>query len=134
MIILDSNIWIAFLHKKDNQNKKAEKIITSLSGGIAITEYIILEVSSVLAIKAGKNIADKFIEFVLDNSDIQLLLSNNNFFHDTIRLFVKMRNDKLSFVDVSLLNLSNVYNIITFDQNLEESISKFLKSNGKSFN
>lgn len=125
MIILDSNIWIAFLNKNDNQNKKAEKIISSLSGGIAITEYIILEVSSVLSIKAGKNVADKFIEFVLDNNDIQLLLSNDGFFHDTIGLFAKIKNNKLSFVDVSLLNLSNLYKIITFDQNLEKSIKNF---------
>ena len=50
MIIVDSNIWIAWLHAGDSQHARAQKIMDRFVslGGAAITEYVILEVSTVL--------------------------------------------------------------------------------------
>lgn len=124
MIIFDSNVWIAFFNKEDSQNKKALKIVIREKDNIAITEYIILEVASVVAIKAGKNLADKFLEFILNNNNIKVLLSSNDFFYNTVENFIKTESKKLSFVDISLLYLSNTYKIITFDKDLAKLIKK----------
>ena len=47
MIILDSNIWIAYLNKNDNQHNKAVSFFDKIKENILITEYIILEVATV---------------------------------------------------------------------------------------
>lgn len=125
MIIFDSNVWVAFFNKEDSQNKKALEIVIKEKDNIAITEYIILEVSSILALKAGKNIADKFLEFILNNNNIKVLLSSNDFFYNTVENFIKTESKKLSFVDISLLYLSNTCQIITFDKDLAKIIKKF---------
>ena len=52
--ILDSNVWIAFLHKGDSQHKKAQRIFARQKEPIVIPEYVIIEVSSVLLQKASK--------------------------------------------------------------------------------
>lgn len=122
MIILDSNIWIAFLNESDNQHKKAEKVFQGIGDSIIITEYIILEVASVLTMRANKNIADKFTELIIDNKNIKILLSNKIFFNKTVKNFLNYPKNNLSFTDISLLSLSGKYNIITFDKNLEKAI------------
>ena len=131
MTILDSNVWIAFFNESDNQHKKAEKVFRKIGDSIIITEYVILEVASVLTIRASKNIADKFIEFVVDNENIKILLSNENSFKRIVKNFLNYPKSNLSFVDISLLNLSGKYDIITFDKNLEKAVKKtcnYLKS------
>lgn len=124
MIIFDSNIWIAFFNISDSQHKKAEKILENISGKIFITEYVILEVSSVLLFKVNKGVANKFIEIVLNNKDIEILFSDKDFFQGTLGCFQNEKTGKLSFIDVSFLYLSNFYNVFTFDKKLEEAIRK----------
>ena len=122
MTILDSNVWIAFFHKNDNQHKKAEKIIKELDTKIIIPEYIITEIASILCFKASKKIAVTFLESILDNNDIEILLSNKQIFNNTVNNFINDKNDKLSFVDTMLLCLSKKYQLITFDKNLQKAI------------
>lgn len=123
MKIFDSNIWVAFLNINDSQHKKANKIFTSLDNGkIIITEYIIGEVATILLFKAGKEIADKFIELVLDNKNIEVLLSDGYIFKDTISRFQQGFKKKLSFIDVSLVCLSDSYEVMTFDDDLKREL------------
>lgn len=129
MIIFDSNIWIAFFNISDTQHKKAGKILENINAKIVITEYIILEVSSVLLFKAGKDIANKFIEIVLNNKDIEILLSEENFFRGALYCFQNEETGKLSFIDVSLLHLSKFYSVFTFDKKLEKEIWKAADGN-----
>ncbi len=123
MIILDSNVWIAFLDKSDSQHKQAEKIFNELKQKIIITEYIILEVCSVLSLKVNKKVADSFIEMAFNNRDIEVLLSDEHFFKETTKLFLNCLYTHLSFADISLLYLSNFYNVITFDKELQKAIN-----------
>ena len=124
MVILDSNVWIAYLNKNDSQHKKAEQIFQKLNKPLILPEYIILEICSVLAIRASKNVSDKFIKVFLYNQDIQILLSNEKLFINTLKRFLDKTSKKLSFVDAALLHLSKSYEIITFDLNLQKAIKK----------
>ena len=123
MIILDSNVWIAFFHKNDNQHKKAEKIIKELNAKIIIPEYIITEIASILCFKADKKIAVIFLNSVLDNDDIEILLSNEIIFNNTVNNFIDDSGNKLSFIDTTLLCLSKKYKIVTCDKNLQIAIA-----------
>ncbi|HAM88058.1 MAG: hypothetical protein US83_C0019G0004 [Candidatus Falkowbacteria bacterium GW2011_GWC2_38_22] len=125
MIILDSNIWIAYLNKNDNQHNKAVSFFDKIKENILITEYIILEVATVLSMRIDKKTADSFIDFVTNNQDIEVMSSSDEFFKKTLDFFLKYKNGNLSFVDVSLLMLSKKFQVFTFDRNLEREIVKF---------
>jgi len=124
MIILDSNVWIAFFHKSDSQHKKAEEILKTIDNLIMMPEYVIVEVSSVLNLRAGKKISNSFLENVLSNENIEILLSDEEFFSGVVESFIKSENKKLSLVDTSLLYLSKSYKVITFDKNLQRALKK----------
>ncbi len=124
MKILDSNIWIAFFNIEDSQHNKAQKIFKVLENEkIIITEYIILEVASVLLNKAGRGVANTFIEMAIDNEDVELLLSDEDIFKITLMRFQQGFKKKLSFIDASLVCLSGEYEIMTFDKDLKNEIN-----------
>jgi predicted nucleic acid-binding protein len=124
MVIIDSSVWVAFLNENDSQHSKAKKIFNELKTGIMLPEYVFMEVATILLIKANKKVAAKFIEISEDNSDIEIYLSNGELFLSTIQLFKDSAEEKLSFVDMSLLFLSASYKTITFDKNLQKAIIK----------
>ena len=99
MTILDSNIWIAFFNKNDNQHRKASLIFSKMKDEILITEYIILEVCTVLAMRVNKKIADSFLEIVLHNQAVQVLSSSSDFFYKSVGNFLDYKHKDLSFVD-----------------------------------
>jgi predicted nucleic acid-binding protein len=127
MIILDSNIWIAYLNKNDSQHSQAVSVFNKIEDNILITEYIILEVATVLAMRADKQIADAFIDLVMKNQDIKVLSSSKIFFNKTLGHFLKYKKSNLSFVDISLLALSKNYQVFTLDKELKKEINNKAK-------
>lgn len=124
MKILDSNVWIALFHESDSQNLRAKNLFKNLKLPVAITEYIVLETCSILARKASKKIADNFLSEALDNEDVILLSSKENYFWEVASRFKKIPSKNFSFVDVSLLCLSKNYEIVTFDRKLNSELKK----------
>ncbi len=120
--IFDSNIWVSYFVEEDSNHKKALKLVGGMDK-IYITEYIILEVSSVLTLKLGSGLSKKITKDFLDG-DPAILVEYDDIFSETTGLFFSIKEkNKLSFVDISLLALSKKYEIITFDK----EIKKFLK-------
>lgn len=127
MMILDSSVWVALFSERDSQYHKALKIAPSFKS-VAITEYIVLETSTLLFAKAGKETAEKFFEYALNNKEVELLFSSQDMFYGTLQLFRKAKDKKLSFVDTSLLYLSSEHEVITFDKELGKAIKKHAKA------
>ena len=124
MIILDSNVWISFLDKNDNQHKKAKKIIDKIDCDIVVPEYVIIEVCTVLLKKTNKKIANGFIEIAFNNQNTEILFCDEYFFNNVVDNFINLDGCKLSFIDIAILYLSKNYKVITFDKNLEKAIKK----------
>jgi len=124
MKTFDSNIWIAYFHEGDSQHKKALELFKSSKYPIAISEYVIVETCNILLSKATKKIADLFLQFVLDNEDIVLFLSDESLFSETVSCFRSTEGKNLSFVDISLLCLSKECEIVTFDRKLNQELKK----------
>lgn len=122
MIIFDSNVWVAFFHEVDSQHQKARKVFSALSSKILLPEYVLLEVASVLAKRASKGIADMFIERVIDNEAVELLIFEDKQFLEFCENYRRLPNAKLSFIDAALLTLSVRYDVITFDAELQRMI------------
>ncbi|MBI3335788.1 MAG: type II toxin-antitoxin system VapC family toxin [Candidatus Portnoybacteria bacterium] len=123
MTILDANVWVAFFYKDDALHTKAEKIFQLCERPVVMPEYVILEVSSVLSRKAGKKIADGFLELVMNSKDIEVLFSQDQFFIEVVEFFKRRPEENLSFVDAALLYLSKSYQIITFDKSLQKAMA-----------
>jgi predicted nucleic acid-binding protein len=123
MMVLDSNVWIAWFNESDIQHTEAVRIFSSTSSPIIAPESVVVEVSSVLLKKAGKKIADQFLRLVSDNADIILLCSNEDFLTKVIDKFLSVSTKKLSLVDIMLLVLSEKHIIVTFDRDLAKEIN-----------
>ncbi len=123
MIILDSNIWIAYLNKSDSTHRRALKIFQKTNvKDILITEYLLLEIVTVLKQIRGYKSAQEFIHLLTDEHIP--FIESKNFYAETLLLFQSLRENKLSFVDVSLLHLSRKYEVKTFDKNLDKVLMK----------
>lgn len=123
MMVIDSSVWVALYDESDSQHRKAIETGRSFSQ-VILTEYVILETSSLLLRKVGETASEQFLRFALDNSEVIILYSSQDFFKDVASLFRKLRNKKLSFVDVSLLYLSRMHKVITFDMALKKEIQR----------
>jgi len=119
--ILDANVWIAFFYTNDSTHKKAVKIFQELrEQELVITEYIILEVATILKKVAGIRIAEQFLE-TLAKSSVSVI-QDSDLLQQTIPIFLKSGRNNLSFVDCSLVYLSNRYNVKTFDKKLKAKL------------
>ena len=123
-LVLDSNVWIAFLYEKDPNHNKAAKVFEVLKAKIILTEYVFLEVVTVLSQKAGKDVSDNFIKNVTNNQDIIILPSSGDFLGEIVNFYLSKKIEKLSFVDYSLLCLSQKFKVITFDKALQRHLKK----------
>ena len=124
MVVLDSNIWIAYLDQKDERHEKAEEMYDQLDDDIIFPEYIYLEVGSFLIRRKKEASFALFAEIAEQNVDIQLLPSSPEFFYEVRKKFRHLQSHRLSFVDVSLLVLSRSYTVMTFDQTVYKLLKK----------
>ena len=121
MTIADANVWIALFKKDDSLHTRAKRLLTRLPK-VGITEYVVVEVCSVLSMRTSKEVTDGFIHFIMGSKTVEILPSGEDLFFGTLRLFEEQKHGKLSFTDVSLLYLSREYTVLTFDKNLERAI------------
>ena len=120
-IILDSSVWIAYLHEEDSQHKKALGLVGALPDTIIVPAEVLSEVAMALKNKRQENLAKGFVHTVI-SGDVSLLVSDENVVRQAAETFLT-RTDRLSFIDTTLLVLSEKYRVITFDRNLQKAIN-----------
>jgi len=125
-VIFDSNVWIAFLNSEDSQHKKAVEIFKQNTQKVIVPEYVVLEVASILQIRSGQIVANKFLNGIEKSKNVKILLSSQGLFLKTNRLFQAQKQKKLAFVDCALLLLSSGIKVITFDKALEKEIGSLV--------
>ena len=123
MMIVDSSVWVALYNEFDSQHRKALSFSTAFVD-VAVAEYVLLETSTLLLSKAGVDVAEKFLEYSLNSAEVTVLYSSPEFLQETARLFRGLKNKRLSFVDISLLLLSESHEVVTFDKALQKAIQK----------
>ena len=122
-VIFDSNVWIAYFNISDSQHSKAEDILNQEFSKVFMPEYVVLEVASVLQIKAGQKTANTFLKKVEKSDQVEILFSDKNSFTQTKKVFIKQKKMQLSFVDCFLLCLSKEFKIISFDKALNKVLN-----------
>lgn len=124
MTVVDSNIWIAFLDKDDSQNKQAELFFEKNTNEILLTEYVVLEVCTITQQHVSKRAADDFLIKARQNPHVHFHASGTLFFSEMIQYFLEHPHEHLSFIDISLLYLSQFHTVVTFDKQLASAIKK----------
>lgn len=125
-VIFDSNVWIGYFNTDDTTHSRAVDYFKKYNRHtVVLTEYVLLEVATVLKQKIGYAPTNKIITTLLQTENIKLL-SSSEFFASTLTQFLISKDKHLSFVDMSLLCLAGDFIIITFDQKLNSAIKKVL--------
>lgn len=121
-LILDTNVWIAYLEKADSQHEKALYVFGLIDQKIWIPEYVLVEMLNFLVIKVGKDRADEVLTMFFHNRDVEILWNSEEFRAQLLSFFLSNKFEKISFVDQSLLLLSKKYRVLTFDKRLAKLI------------
>lgn len=121
-VIVDSSVWVGYFDELDSNHKKAKILMAVASAGtIIVTEYVLLEVASVLKRKIGQRKTRDIIDMILRLENVNILESHY-FFHKTLKLFLLLEEKHLSFVDVSLVVLSKDFEVVTLDTKLAKML------------
>lgn len=123
-IILDSSVWIAYLHQEDSQYDKAIKTVDSLTDPVIVPVEVLSEVGTILKSKGREDLAKRFVSEVVSGQSIPLLVPDEDTVRRVASTFLSRSGDKLSFADTALLVLSQEYRIITFDKHLQKAIER----------
>ena len=113
------------LYENDSQHLKAKSLNLNIANTeIHIPEYILIEVVSILKQKNQLEVARSFVQKIMIASQ-SMFIPSYQYFTETQSAFLNTeKNNKLSFIDTSLLVLSKEYTIITFDKQLQKEIQK----------
>jgi predicted nucleic acid-binding protein len=120
-IILDSSVWIAYLHVDDSQHAKAVTVLNGRTESVVVPEYVLVEVATALKRKGRAADAKGYVSAVLEGGEN--FLSSDVLVYAAAELFCR-RDDKLSFTDTALLVLAQEYRVITFDSALAKALKK----------
>ena len=121
-VIYDSNVWIASMITQDSLHPKAMGLISENTLPTLISQDIIAEIITVLKRLKKLSQAKTFVDMIYANKEIEILTSTA-YYQDTIDYFLSSDDTKLSFVDMSLVVLSQKYQIETFDKALKAAIA-----------
>ena len=118
-VILDTNVWIAFLHEEDSQHVKAKRLLKDVTAPVVVPEYVLLEVVTVLRNLRRHEEANRFTEQALDYSGT--FLPANTLAYEIAEMLPNVPKH-LSFTDTALLALARNYEVLTFDSALARAI------------
>lgn len=124
--IIDSCVWISYFLEDDSNHNRAVNIIENLDSNIKIfiTDYIIIEVITILLQKSWKDNSENFIDIIEHIEQVEIIHGSQVLFKKFLRFFSENNYYKLSFIDQSLLYLSQDFEVITFDKELLKAIQK----------
>jgi predicted nucleic acid-binding protein len=124
MTIVDSNVWVALFYADDSQHDTARHELAKAPRPLVITEYVVGEVCTVLASRAGKKFALSALEHFATSDGVELLFFGREVSQATIEAFRMYPRRDLSFIDCSLLMLSARHAVLTFDTALQRAIRR----------
>lgn len=132
-IFVDSNYLVAFFNVKDTLHQRAVILAKKLESDkitIIISNFIFLEVVTVLAQRVGKETASRVGQYLFENPKIKMFHIDIILQNDTWRIFQHIRDKNISFVDCSILALmqaEHINDLLTFDEDDFRKLKKNYK-------
>ncbi len=122
-VILDSCVWIAYLHAEDSQHAKAVKVVGDIREAVIVPAEVLYEVATTLKNKRREEDAIAFVRETIGEVGT-LLVSDEPAVREAAEAFMSGRGDRLSFTDTALRLLSRRFRVVTFDRRLEKEIER----------
>ena len=94
--IFDTNVWVALFNKRDGHHDAAQRLFLQ-NETVFIPEYVILETTTVLQLRASKQQADIFSETITATEQLEISYASDSFFRSVLTLFQQQNRAKLSF-------------------------------------
>lgn len=129
-IFVDSNVFIALYNPTDSLHAEALNlgvIFDQQQLSLVISDYIFLEVVTVLAQRRGKIVANQVGDMLLSHPMIHSIHIDEMTRLETWRLFQKLSNKDTSFVDCSIaviMGNEGIHDLLTFDKKDFKSLQK----------
>lgn len=120
-VFLDSNFLIAVFNTSDSNHKKAQQLsisMTKLDTKLYISNYILLEVLTVLSQRVNREIAVEVGERLLNSENVELTHINEELNNRSLEIFKEIQTKNMSVVDCSILAVLNyvgIKQLLTFD-------------------
>jgi predicted nucleic acid-binding protein len=123
-VIFDSNVWIALMNSKDSLHEQALGVFTVFrTSSIFVVPSLVDSECATVLLRSGFVSSKQWFYFRMESENFSLLQFSQQDHLLTVDLFLQLQNPKLSFVDISLLYLSQQgYTIMTFDKQLQKAL------------
>ncbi len=127
--LLDTNFLFSYFINFDLNNPKAIKIMSNLSSNYKyITDYIYLELATIIAQKSGKfcwKIINKMISDPV--SGLKEIKISNGIYSATKAEYLKINKKDISFVDLSIILCAKEFglSVVTFNKGILNLASKY---------
>lgn len=121
LFLVDSSVLIASFRESEHDHKKAVQFLKTLEKFI-ITDYVLLEVATVLQIRESLSIATKAITLLTQNAHVTVSRLTDEELVETTAFFLTQKQ-KISFVDASLIVVAKnrQLTLATLDKNLAKA-------------
>lgn len=124
MIVLDTSFLVAYRHKGDHHHAAAAPLMEAIARGdhgrVLLPEYVLLELATVLAARAGMPAARSATRELTNAREVEFVHCAR-FLPHAYALFLGQEKARLSLVDCVLVEIardSESTAIATFDQSL----------------
>lgn len=132
-VFVDSNFFIALYNPQDTLNSKAVELTQKIKRGkpiLFISNFIFLEVVTVLSQRAGRRAAMSLGEHLLEDRQLEIVHIDKRLNTISWEFFKEIKKKNISFVDCSTLatmNFEDIKYLLTFDQKDFSSLRKKFK-------
>lgn len=120
-VFVDANYFIALFNETDSLHQKAKEIGAMLDRNkqsLIISNFIFLEIVTVVSLRRGKETARVAGSSLLEAPHIEMIHVGPALHQRSWKLFEKVEQKNISFVDCSsalLMEDENIYTLLTFD-------------------
>lgn len=140
-VFVDANYFIALFNETDSLHQKAKEIGAVLDRNkqsLIISNFIFLEIVTVVSLRRGKETARVVGSSLLEAPHIEMIHVGSALHQRSWKLFEKVEQKNISFVDCStaiLMEDENIHTLLTFDTKdfnvLQKHVSFQFLSTGK---
>lgn len=120
-IFVDSNFFVALFNPEDSQHQKAKTISAKFPKSdfsFIISNYIFLEITTVLSQRIGREVSILTGKYLLDTAEIEIIHINTILHERSWQIFQQIKKKDMGLIDASNLAImatEEVRDLLTFD-------------------
>lgn len=120
-VFADTNFFVALFNPGDSLHERALSSLKQIEDrgvALAISQYIFLEVTTVLSLRRGRGVAWAVGEFLRSDPRIEYIHGDEDIHEESWRIFKEISHKNMSFIDCSTLavmHAEGIHVLLTYD-------------------